>query len=113
MSELLTSDVLGYVRHYYGVPAQIGRRVTVGGRPGIITADRGAYIGVTFDDDKPTAVLPCHPTSQVVYGEMATPRPLTRSQRRYQEYLDVADEFESFAHYLRYKSKRIYRSESF
>ena len=96
-----TEKPLAYVRRYYGVPAEIGRKVTVGGRPGIITADRGAYIGVTFDDDKPTAVLPCHPTSQVVYGEMGTPRPLTRAQKRYLDYLDAADLYGSFADYLR------------
>lgn len=102
MSEVARpSDVLGYVRRYYGVPAQIGRLVTVGGRPGIITADRGAYIGVTFDDDKPTSVLPCHPTSQVVYGGMGMPRPLTRSQKRYLDYLEVVDLYEDFRHYMR------------
>lgn len=95
------SKDLDYVRRYYGVPADIGRRVTVGGRAGIITADRGAYIGVTFDDEKPTIVRPCHPTSQVTYGDIGTPRPLTRSQRRYLDYLEVADVYEDFAHYLR------------
>jgi len=102
----MTKDECAYVCRAYGVPAQIGRRVTVAGRPGIITADRGAYIGVTFDDDKPTSVMPCHPMSQVVYGERGTPRPLTRSQRRYQDYLEVADVFESFRHYLQYLSRR-------
>lgn len=96
-----TQGPLAYVRRYYGVPAEIGRRVTVGARAGIITADRGAYIGVTFDDEKPTAIQPCHPTSQVVYGEMGIPRPLTRSQRRYLQYLEVADLYDSFKHWLR------------
>jgi hypothetical protein len=95
-----TSEPLAYVRRCYGVPANIGRMVTVGGRPGIITADGGAYIGVTFDDAPATSVLPCHPTSQVVYGEMGVPRPLTRSQKRYRDYLEVADVYESFHHYL-------------
>jgi hypothetical protein len=40
-----------YARVYYGVPACIGRRVTVDGKPGIIAEDRGHYIGVNFDDD--------------------------------------------------------------
>lgn len=92
---------LAYVRRYYGVPADFGRRVTVGGRPGIITADRGAYIGVTFDDEKPNRVSPCHPTSQVTYGDIGTPRALTRSQRRYLEYLEVADLYDGFRHWLR------------
>jgi hypothetical protein len=91
---------LEYVRDYYGVPAEIGRLVTVYGKPGIITADRGHYIGVTFDTDKPYVVRNAHPTSEVVYGEMGAPRKLTQAQRRYQEYLDVADLYEDFAHFL-------------
>lgn len=59
------SEPLQYVRDYYGVPAEIGRRVTVSGRPGIIVEDRGNYIGVNFDSDKPGLVYPCHPTSEV------------------------------------------------
>lgn len=90
-----------YVREYYGVPAAIGRRVTVSGQPGIIAADRGHYIGVNFDSDKPGAVHNAHPTSEVVYGEMGKVRQLTRSQERYARYLDVADCYENFAHYLR------------
>lgn len=42
-----------YVRAHYNVPAEIGRRVVVDGKPGIITSDRGHYIGVNFDADKP------------------------------------------------------------
>lgn len=92
---------LEYVRQTYGVPAEIGRRVTVYGQPGIITADRGHYIGVTFDSDKPYVINNAHPTAEVVYGEMSRPRKLTRSQRTYQEYLDVGDLYENFAHFLR------------
>jgi hypothetical protein len=90
-----------YVRQYYGVPAEIGRRVMVSGKPGVITADRGQYIGVTFDADKPYVVHNAHPTSEVEYLEMGRPRRLTRSQQRYSDYLDVADLYENFAHYLR------------
>lgn len=92
---------LEYVRDYYGVPAEIGRRVTVSGKPGIISADRGQYIGVTFDTDKPYVVHNAHPTSEVVYGELGRLRTLTRSQRRYRHYLERADLYEDFAHYLR------------
>lgn len=52
-----------YVKQYYEVPADIGRRVMVDGEPGIITEDRGHYIGVTFDADKPGTVRNVHPTS--------------------------------------------------
>ena len=37
-----------YVRNAYGVPACIGRKVVHKGRAGIISADRGNYIGVTM-----------------------------------------------------------------
>jgi hypothetical protein len=90
-----------YVRRYYGMPAKIGRRVVIGGKPGIIAADRGHYIGVNFDSDKPGVIHNAHPTSEVRYLGMSTPRKPTRSQLRYLRYLDVADCYESFAHYLR------------
>ena len=56
-----------YIKDYYGVPAALGRRVIVNGRPGIIAADRGHYIGVNFDSDKPGVISNCHPTWMVEY----------------------------------------------
>jgi len=76
-----------YVRRYYGVPACIGRRVTVYGQPGIIAEDRGHYIGVNFDKDAPGVIRNAHPTDHVEYLGMGNVRKMTRSQRRYQEYL--------------------------
>jgi len=78
-----------YVRDYYGVPACIGRRIIHRGKPGVIAEDRGNYIGVNFDSDKPGRVLNVHPTDEVEYGDMGKVRQMTRSQRRYQEYLDA------------------------
>jgi hypothetical protein len=92
-----------YVRDHYGVPACIGRRVVVGGKPGIIAADRGNYIGVNFDESKPGHIFNCHPTDEVEYGEMGKIRKMTRSQKRWADYSDVADCFESFWHWLRHK----------
>lgn len=92
---------LEYVRDFYRVPACIGRRVTVYGKPGIISADRGHYIGVTFDADRQTVIRNAHPTDGVVYGELGRLRKITRSQRRYMAYLEVADLYEGFAHWLR------------
>lgn len=97
---------LEYVRKYYGVPAEPGRRVTVNGKPGIIVRDSGAYIGVNFDGTKPTDIRPCHPTWMVEYLEMGELPKLTRSQKRYLDYLDCSDCFESFKDYLRYLSQR-------
>lgn len=78
-----------YVCQHYGVPAAIGRRVVVYGKPGIIAEDRGHYIGVNFDSDKPCVVRNAHPTSVVEYGEMGVVRKMTRSQRRYNDWLNA------------------------
>lgn len=94
-----------YVRNYYDVPAEIGRRVTVYGKPGIIAADRGNYIGVNMDSDKPGVIKNSHPTDQVVYLDMGTIRKMTRSQARYQRYLQIGDCFNSFREFLKYISK--------
>lgn len=95
-----------YVRQNYGVPAEIGRRVMVNGKSGIIAADRGHYIGVNFDTDKPGVICNAHPTADVDYLEMGTIRPMSQAQRRYQDYLEVADCFENFADFLRYRAQQ-------
>jgi hypothetical protein len=94
-----------YARLQYGVPAEIGRRVTVCGRPGIIAADRGHYIGVNLDADAPGVIKNAHPTWEVVYGEMGRVRLPTRSARRYQEYIE-ADCAESFGEWLRIRDRK-------
>jgi len=91
-----------YIRTRYGVPAEIGRRVVIDGKPGIIAQDRGTYIGVVLDEDPPNRILPYHPTWLVEYGDMGEVRKMTRSQKRYQDYLEVADCFEGFMDYLNY-----------
>ena len=78
-----------YVRDYYGVSACIGRLIDFNGKIGIIAADRGNYIGVNFDNDKPGEIMNVHPTDHVTYGGMGKIRKMTRSQRRYQKYLDT------------------------
>jgi len=79
-----------YVRKMYGVPAEIGRRVAYRGRTGVISKDRGNYVGVTFDDERPGTISNFHPTTEglVYLDEIGTVRPLTRSQRRYRDYVD-------------------------
>ncbi len=101
-----------YVQHNYGVPACYGRRVIMNGKAGIIVADLGHHVGVNFDDDKPGDVSRCHPTWEMVYGEIVVPRPLpklTASQKRYQEFKDAQDWFgDSFADWLGIKPKKKY-----
>lgn len=52
----------------YNVPSCKGRRVIVDGKHGTIVKDLGNSIGVRFDGEK--NVLRCHPTWEIVYGEM-------------------------------------------
>lgn len=78
-----------YVRQYYGVPAEIGRRIEWDGRAGVIAEDRGQYIGVLFDDAKPGNISILHPTHEVKYLGMGQVRKMTAGQRRYRDFLDA------------------------
>lgn len=93
-----------YVKQQYGVPASIGRRVIVNGKPGIIAVDAGHYIGVNFDSDAPGVISNCHPTWEVVYGEMGVIRQLPKrkivAKVRYRRFLEYGDGFESFRQFL-------------
>lgn len=91
-----------YVRDYYKVPACIGRRIKVYGEPGIIAEDRGHYIGVNLDIEKPSRISNYHPTDGVEYLGMGTVRKLTRSQQNYQDYLNT-ESSDSFAEWMRFK----------
>jgi hypothetical protein len=95
----MSEQSLKYIREYYAVPAEIGRRVVVDGKPGIITGAKNAYILVLFDKDKPGNTKPCHPTWKVEYGKMGKTRKMARSQQRYQEYLNSESNL-TFAEYL-------------
>lgn len=89
-----------YIIRTYNVPARIGRRVTVYGKAATITADRGHYIGITYDTDKPSIIRNAHPVDGVVYlDEVVKPRKPSRSARRYQEFLEC-DFGQSFAEWL-------------
>ena len=91
-----------YVKKNYGVPAEIGRRVVVDGKPGVIAADRGHHIGVNFDDEKPGDISPCHPTWRVEYGGMGRVRRMTKSQKRYRRFLEYGDCFDDFIDFCRW-----------
>lgn len=95
-----------YIRDTYNVPAEIGREILFEGRKGIIIEDRGNYIGVNFDDDKPGIISPLHPTYNVEYLGMGKIRKISRSQARYREYLNLADCYDSFFHFLKVKHSK-------
>ena len=90
-----------YIRSTYDVPAEIGRKVVVAGRPGVIAKSRNQYIGVNFDDSKPGVISICHPTWKVEYQGMGEIRKMTRSQARYRRYLDLGSElgFDNFLNF--------------
>ena len=70
-----------YIRNTYNVPACIGRQIEYNGRHGILSADRGNYIGVTFDDEPATTISNFHPLEKgLVYGGIGNVRKMTRSQ---------------------------------
>ena len=90
-----------YVREYYKVPAEIGRRILFDERPGIIAEDRGNYIGVNFDKDKPGVILNVHPTDEnLTYLDMGEVRKLTKSQKQYKEYKEADWYNGTFAEWL-------------
>lgn len=90
-----------YARSYYGVPACIGRLIDYDGKPGIIAEDRGNYIGVNFDADKPGVVCNVHPTDEKLsYLGMGVVRRMTRSQARYKRY-EKSESDESFGEWLK------------
>lgn len=99
-----------YVREYYGVPAKINMRIEYRGEGGIIAKDGGNYICVNMDYDKPGETCNIHPTDpDLKYLEMGKPREMTRSQKRYQEYLDSVyyEAGHSFAYFLGIKSASV------
>jgi len=95
-----------YITSYYNVPAQTGRRVMVYGKPGIITEDRGHYIGVTLDSDNPGIVKTYHPTDCVEYLGMGTVRKPSKGQERYRRYLEYGECFNSFIDFCRWDADK-------
>jgi hypothetical protein len=91
-----------YVKQHYGVPAEIGRLVKVNGKRGIIAEDRGHYIGVNFDADKPGEIRNAHPTSEVEYLGMGKVRKPSRFAARAARFREYGDGFQSFVEYCRW-----------
>lgn len=78
-----------YIKDYYGVHVEIGMDIEFRGERGIVTNDKGHYIGVTFDKNKPGVVSNIHPTDELlkITGKFRKVRCMTRSQSNYQDYL--------------------------
>ena len=68
------SNPFAYIRRYYGVPAEKGRRVRFHyyDKEGVITGhSTGAHILVRFDGDEQSQ--PCHPTWKMQYLDVVEP----------------------------------------
>ncbi len=94
-----------YVKNYYGVPCDIGRRILYHQEYGTIYEDGGNYTRVNFDKDKPGECKNIHPTDPaLIYTDnFIELRKLSKSQQRYQNYLN-SEYPDSFADYLGIKS---------
>jgi hypothetical protein len=95
-----------YIKKYYCVPAEIGRKVVVNGRSGIIIVDGGNYIGVNFDDEKAGFVANCHPTWNVAYGGIGKVRKASKAAARYQRFLEYGDCFDSFIQFCLWDAEK-------
>lgn len=88
-------------KHYNNTLAELGRVIEYNGERGLITEDRGNYIGITLDSDKPGTVANIHPTDEGLkyISSFKKVRRMTRSQSNYQDYLR-ADCSETFAEWM-------------
>jgi hypothetical protein len=90
-----------YIKDAYGVSAQLGQVVFLNDKQGVIAKDRGHYVGINFDSDKAGVISNVHPTDEnLVYTDKIVGiRQMTRSQKRYQEFLN-ADTGVTFAEWI-------------
>ena len=90
-----------YVKDNYGVDVQIGQVIYLSGERGKIAEDRGHYLGINFDKDKPGVISNVHPTDDGLFitCHIKDLRKMTRSQSNYQDYLR-ADCNETFAEWM-------------
>jgi hypothetical protein len=101
-----------YASRVYDVPACIGRVISWRGRSGIISEDRGHYIGVTFDYEAAGVVHNIHPKDEdLKYFGMGSVRKPTRSQKRYADFLR-SDCDCSFSEFMGFKNNRKRRKKS-
>jgi len=97
---------LEYIKEHYGIDAYTSQRVIACGKPGIIAEDRGHYVGVNLDEDKPGIIGNYHPEHKMEYlNKSGTIRKMTAGQKRYREYLH-SDTGLSFTEWLGIKNKR-------
>lgn len=94
-----------YIRDYYQVPAEVGRRVRFEGKKeGVITSATNQYINIHFDGEKKPRG-PFHPTWEMEYLEMGAVPKMTRSQERYARYRSGDGAWDNFRQFLGYEKE--------
>lgn len=95
-----------YIKKNYGVNPELGMRVEINGRGGVIIKDLGSHIGVNFDDNKLGVCLRCHPTWEVKYfDEIVKIRKPKKSSSRFADFIS-SDTGWTFKEWLKYKEYR-------
>ncbi len=90
-----------WINKYYKLDVKVGLEVEREGKRGVVVEDMGNYVGVIMED-RPNQVRPYHPTD-LVYGGMAKRVPkISRSAKRYQEYINISEAIGiSFGEYVK------------
>jgi hypothetical protein len=98
-----------WINQNYVLSVDFGQDVTVSGRKGTVTTDKGNYIGVTFHDDRKKQSLPCHTTSEFVYLDTFTNPSKFKPSKSKQRYLDYlhSDSSLSFGEWLKCNGKAV------
>tara|TARA_R110002126_G_C10234945_1_gene480447 strand:- start:170 stop:457 length:288 start_codon:yes stop_codon:yes gene_type:complete len=92
-----------YIKATYEVDVDLGMDINFNGDRGIVTEDKGHYIGVTFDKDKPGTISSVHPTDDLLSftGKYRKIRKMSRSQQNYSDYIRSEVDC-SFAEWMRF-----------
>ena len=97
-----------YIKDHYEVPyfLDLGIKIKYKDKDGSIVKDAGNYIGINLNEDKPNVVCNVHPLDEnLIYFDIKVPkRKLSKGQERYQRYLEVAECFKDFKHFLKWET---------
>ena len=92
-----------YISEFYGINIKVGMDVIFNGERGVVSQDKGHYIGVNFDKDKPGVISNVHPIDDLLIftGKTRKVRKMSRSQKNYQEYIR-SESGVSFSDWMRF-----------
>jgi hypothetical protein len=77
-----------YIKEHYKVPAEIGREIVFSGKKGIISSDKGNYLGIFIYDEKEKGEQVAHPTWEMTYLDSFAKIPKQKNSRGKQRYAE-------------------------